>query len=189
MESFWNIPSSCFFDDALGKGLHFDSVQFSMSAIVKVSGQSLAEQARNASTGCSAAFQIDEFVTLFVVIGGGIEFENVHMHMYLHVYIVSMQHVYIYTYACESSQQYITYMMILIHIYLHVKLTKIHILYTHKTTSSMTRSQRPSDRWSTPFIGAPLPENPSNASAWRMGEIFSITTEVEGRLLGVDVFY
>lgn len=98
-----------------------------MSAIVKVSGQSLAEQARNTSTGSSAAFQIDEFVTLFVVIDGGIEFENIHMlhmHMCLHVYIVSMQHVYIYTYACESNQQHITYMMILIHIYLHVKLEK-----------------------------------------------------------------
>lgn len=109
-----------------------------MSAIVKVSGQSLAEQARNTSTGSSAAFQIDEFVTLFVVIGGGIEFESIHMHMYLHVYIVSMQHVYIYTYACESNQQHITYTMILIHIYLHVKLKDIYIWYTHKTTSSMT---------------------------------------------------
>ena len=65
-----------------------------MSAIVKVSGQSLAEQARNTSTGSSAAFQIDEFVTLFVVIDGGIEFENIHMlhmHMCLHVYIVNFQ--------------------------------------------------------------------------------------------------
>eukprot|EP00434_Breviolum_minutum_P026756 symbB.v1.2.023648.t1/scaffold2175.1/size86943/3 len=38
-----------------GKGLHFDSVQFSMSAIVKVSGQSLAEQVVNTFHRCPIA--------------------------------------------------------------------------------------------------------------------------------------
>ena len=82
----------------LRKGLHFDSVQFSMSAIVKVSGQSLAEQAGHTSTGSSAAFQIDEFVTFFVVIGGGFDFESIRGHMYIHVYTVCMQHMCVYIY-------------------------------------------------------------------------------------------
>ena len=34
-----------------------------------------------------SCFSNDEFVTLFVVIGGGIECENIHMHMYLHMYM------------------------------------------------------------------------------------------------------